>query len=287
MKVITIGRGNENNDIVVNDPKVSRHHLQLVMDDQGIVSAVDLSSTNGIFVNGQHVTGKVFLKKTDELRIGDTVLPWQGYFGTPSNTGILTPERPQTPPPHTSRTSSTPTVSYAPVTSQEPVLNPSPKHWLIYVIISAVVLMSVGGFLGWRAYRNNQQINKELELKEAIEIAENEASQTRDKLDRAVLEAKKNPSSRSDQTISNLERQLEEKNKTITTLKQELEKSKNNKDYNETPSNQSGTNSEKKTTTPNNNPKPTNTYTPSNKQTPEATGSNEGGRYDPTAPDRR
>ena len=32
MKVITIGRSKEHNDIVVNDEKVSRNHLQMVKD---------------------------------------------------------------------------------------------------------------------------------------------------------------------------------------------------------------------------------------------------------------
>lgn len=43
MKVITIGRSSDNN-IVINDAKVSRTHLQLVQNDSGICSVVDLNS---------------------------------------------------------------------------------------------------------------------------------------------------------------------------------------------------------------------------------------------------
>lgn len=79
MKVITIGRSSEN-DIVINDAKVSRTHLQLVQNDNGICSVVNLSSTNGTFVNGQKITGEVQLQQHDVIRIGNTTLPWREYI---------------------------------------------------------------------------------------------------------------------------------------------------------------------------------------------------------------
>lgn len=79
MKVITIGRSTENN-IVINDAKVSRIHLQLVQNDNGICSAVDLNSANGTFVNGQKILGEVRLQPHDVIRIGNTTLPWQEYI---------------------------------------------------------------------------------------------------------------------------------------------------------------------------------------------------------------
>ena len=79
MKVITIGRSSENN-IVINDAKVSRTHLQLVQNDNGICSVVDLNSANGTFVNGQKITGEVRLQPHDVIRIGNTTLPWQEYI---------------------------------------------------------------------------------------------------------------------------------------------------------------------------------------------------------------
>ncbi len=78
MKVITIGRSSDNN-IVINDAKVSRTHLQLVQNDSGICSVVDLNSANGTFVNGQKITGEVRLQPRDVIRIGNTTLPWQEY----------------------------------------------------------------------------------------------------------------------------------------------------------------------------------------------------------------
>ena len=86
MKVITIGRSSENN-IVINDAKVSRTHLQLVQNDNGICSVVDLNSANGTFVNGQKITGEVRLQPRDVIRIGNTTLPWQEYIKPSIATG--------------------------------------------------------------------------------------------------------------------------------------------------------------------------------------------------------
>lgn len=82
MKVVTIGRSSRNNDIIVNDGLVSRNHLQIVMDDNGNYTVVDLGSTNGTYVNGQRIYGETVLQPGDEVRIGNTILPWQGYFAS-------------------------------------------------------------------------------------------------------------------------------------------------------------------------------------------------------------
>ena len=150
MKVITIGRSDENNDIVVNDDKVSRNHLQMVMDDQGNFSVLDLNSTNGTFVNGLRITGEVSLKVTDELRIGNTVLPWQSYFGKQQEQGINTPEPPQVLIPQSS------------TTPRRDMSNQSPKSRLIYVIIGAVALLLVGGGIVWKIYKDKHKEGGEI-----------------------------------------------------------------------------------------------------------------------------
>ncbi len=86
MRVITVGRSSENN-IVINDAKVSRTHLQLVQNDSGICSVVDLNSANGTFVNGQKITCEVRLQPQDVIRIGNTTLPWQEYIKPSSAVG--------------------------------------------------------------------------------------------------------------------------------------------------------------------------------------------------------
>jgi hypothetical protein len=63
----TLGRGLEN-DLVIEDRRVSRYHAQL-RDVQGRLSVVDLESTNGTFVNGERVHECV-LRDGDRLSLG-------------------------------------------------------------------------------------------------------------------------------------------------------------------------------------------------------------------------
>jgi len=78
MKVITIGRGMDN-DVVINDNKASRHHLQIIRDN-GCYKIVDLKTANGTFVNGSKIKGKQPLHPSDRVQIGYIYLPWQSYF---------------------------------------------------------------------------------------------------------------------------------------------------------------------------------------------------------------
>jgi hypothetical protein len=79
MKVITVGR-NPANNVVINDPLVSKNHCQIIQDDYGNFSLVDNNSTNGTFVNGQRRQGEMRLNSSDIVRIGNTTLPWRSYF---------------------------------------------------------------------------------------------------------------------------------------------------------------------------------------------------------------
>ena len=69
--IVHIGR-HSNNDIVIQDPMVSRDHLQLRA-QRGRFLLFDLSSTGGTFINGQPVNNAI-LKPGDVVRIGQTVL---------------------------------------------------------------------------------------------------------------------------------------------------------------------------------------------------------------------
>jgi ABC transport system ATP-binding/permease protein len=72
---LTIGR-DKSNDIVLNAPSVSRFHAQIERAGQRY-RLRDLRSSNGTFVNGQAVSGDVWLKPTDSIRIG----PYQFVLG--------------------------------------------------------------------------------------------------------------------------------------------------------------------------------------------------------------
>ncbi len=92
MRILTIGRSSENN-IVINNSQVSRHHAQLVQHDDGKYSIIDLNSTNGTFVNGYRVYGEQMLKKGDRVCLGTCPVWWENYVsdnkGTKPSSSIL------------------------------------------------------------------------------------------------------------------------------------------------------------------------------------------------------
>ena len=58
------------NDLVVRDPSVSRHHAEIRRDRDGKFHVLDLDSMNGIFVNGKKVR-ESDLNEGDDLDVGD------------------------------------------------------------------------------------------------------------------------------------------------------------------------------------------------------------------------
>jgi ABC-type multidrug transport system ATPase subunit len=67
-KVLRIGRADDN-DIVVQDLRVSRYHAELRKAPGGEYEITDLGSHNGTFVNGQRVTGCV-VTEADAIGVG-------------------------------------------------------------------------------------------------------------------------------------------------------------------------------------------------------------------------
>lgn len=67
----TLGR-DLSNDIVIQDPEVSRWHLQLFRNPDGY-SVKDMGSTNGSVLNGVRLTGSKPLKVFDTLELGTAV----------------------------------------------------------------------------------------------------------------------------------------------------------------------------------------------------------------------
>ncbi len=66
---ITIGR-NSSNDISLNEPVVSGEHAA-ISQEGGVVSIVDLDSTNGTYVNDRLLVDKKPLKHNDVISIGN------------------------------------------------------------------------------------------------------------------------------------------------------------------------------------------------------------------------
>jgi len=78
----TIGRGAEN-DIVLDNPKISRHHARIEC-AKGVCTVEDLQSSNGTFVNDKRVTRAV-LSPGDRLRFDDVELTFQAVEAQPSS----------------------------------------------------------------------------------------------------------------------------------------------------------------------------------------------------------
>jgi pSer/pThr/pTyr-binding forkhead associated (FHA) protein len=75
---LTIGRA-EDNDIILEDETVSRHHARLLV-EMGIgrpqVYIQDLASVNGVLVNGERVVRRL-LEDEDRIAIGETLFAFK------------------------------------------------------------------------------------------------------------------------------------------------------------------------------------------------------------------
>lgn len=94
--VITIGR-DITNDIVINDPEVSRHHLRFTRTEDGY-TIEDLGSTNGTFINGQRITGFRPMNNGDMIGLGETVTlgyERKSYVSETVMSGGVAPHAPQ------------------------------------------------------------------------------------------------------------------------------------------------------------------------------------------------
>ncbi|SHK61065.1 FHA domain protein [Clostridium cavendishii DSM 21758] len=68
---LSIGRKGDNS-ICLNDQFVSSHHAKLYVRNNDFYLE-DLDSTNGSYVNGGQITGRVKLKVEDEVKLGSTI----------------------------------------------------------------------------------------------------------------------------------------------------------------------------------------------------------------------
>ncbi len=101
---VEIGRDPENT-IIINDPRISRHHARIFFASDGSVLVEDLGSTNGTFINGAQVSTAQPAVVGDQIGLADFVrfrveapvqaatVPW------PPPPVPLPPDRPLPPPP--------------------------------------------------------------------------------------------------------------------------------------------------------------------------------------------
>lgn len=166
MKVITIGR-DTTNDVVISDVKVSRAHCQIVRNNEGVCSIVDLGSSNGTYVNGKRINSETQLQLHDIVRIGDTNLQWQNYIK----------------------------ITTKPMSEPIMIQNSVNNKKRIWYAIAGVVLTILTGAGIWLCYYSNK--NKELhtEISQQIQLQDAELTARRlqaeaDKLRKQFLESK-------------------------------------------------------------------------------------------------
>jgi hypothetical protein len=77
------------NDIVVNDPEVSRRHARLIL-QAGTYILEDLGSTNGTFIRGQRLAAPVVLRPGETITIGEKViLKYEVLVSDPNATVVV------------------------------------------------------------------------------------------------------------------------------------------------------------------------------------------------------
>jgi predicted component of type VI protein secretion system len=165
---LTLGR-DPSNDIVINDPQVSRQHARITRQGQMVVIE-DLGSTNGSFANGVRLTGPHVLSNGDVIGLGDGVTltyyevgitadiaetvvghPGSAVPPPPGSTPALAPQTPtampETPPPVSGQPippayTLSPSPSPSPPPPQDVFVEEAPKRGgLTWVLIVAGIIM--------------------------------------------------------------------------------------------------------------------------------------------------
>ena len=72
-RLVTVGRADDNSVCVPDDHFASGHHARLERRD-GIVHVIDLSSTNGTYVNGKRIDAPTMLRVGDRIQFGAVIV---------------------------------------------------------------------------------------------------------------------------------------------------------------------------------------------------------------------
>lgn len=88
---LKIGRMTDN-DLVLDDPKVSRYHAHILPSRAGLLIK-DLHSANGLYINEELIDSGSVLADGDAVRIGSTILRFEGSSDAPP-TSALAPVSP-------------------------------------------------------------------------------------------------------------------------------------------------------------------------------------------------
>jgi uncharacterized protein YraI len=152
--LMTMGRA-QDNDIVLDDPQVSRYHAQVIRQGKQII-VEDLGSTNGTFVNGRRITGPHVLQPTETIAVGSSVFSVEG-FSAPDTVGVPpyrkgTPPAPDAPP---ARPLPRPKTSSDAKPERTPWLA---IGWVGGLLIIVVLILTLAGLTAWLLTRDRVQV---------------------------------------------------------------------------------------------------------------------------------
>lgn len=150
--IAVIGR-EAGNDIVIEDPQVSRHHAKLTLQGAGYV-VEDLGSTNGTFLDGRRIMTPTSLLIGSKIGLGDTVVLEVQPGGVSEQPQPVVPPPPApaySPPPAYSPTPAygAPPPAYGAPPSPPPVEKKGPSCWVwgCGCLVALVVLVIVAAAL--------------------------------------------------------------------------------------------------------------------------------------------
>lgn len=161
-----------NNDIVINDPEISRRHARLYLQGNGFV-VEDLGSTNGTFVNGQRLLGPYILRPGDTVTFGERLsVVFETVEVDPDATVVSPSARPYFPPepePVAAPQRLGMPRAQEPVYAQPPMVQPQPAYtgqvpgayieeppppprrsptiWIIVAVVLIVMCLCLAAFL--------------------------------------------------------------------------------------------------------------------------------------------
>ena len=114
------------NDIVINDPEVSRRHARLVL--TGNAYAIeDLGSTNGTFLRGQRLTAPVVLTPGENITLGENVVIAYEFIPIDPDATVAAFRRPA---PSASQPVAPAAQSITPAPQYTPPIAPTPPQYV-------------------------------------------------------------------------------------------------------------------------------------------------------------
>jgi uncharacterized protein YraI len=148
--LLTIGRA-QDNDVMLDDPQVSRYHAHLMRHGDEIIIE-DLGSTNGTLVNGRRISGPHVLQPSETIAVGASVFAVEG-FAAPSTVGML----PQT---LTARDFPSPARQSPAAAPQPAAAGETPWQaigWVAGLLIVVMLILALAGLTAWLLTRNRAQ----------------------------------------------------------------------------------------------------------------------------------